>query len=174
VSFVDGFGTTESRPSAATARVPNVAAAAAPAVAASTPLGQALAPQTGPTAVASAAARPASGALTVSLSRSALTVATSVPAGTKVVQISLFSLNAFDKRTSAGKAKKRSMRHVVTVFRTTTTASRYVFRLSGKRFRHLKPGRYLVRVRVGASRAALGPAVTREITVKRTRPRILR
>ena len=137
-----------------------------------TPLGQALAPRTGPTAVAPVAGV-ASSSLAVSSSTSALTVATSVPAGTKVAQISLFAVNTLEKRTSA-ESKRRGLRHIGTVLRKTTTAKRYVFRLTGKHFRHLKPGRYLVQVRVGASRTTLGPAVTREVTVARTRSKIAR
>ena len=170
VTFTDAFGSSESRTSAITARVPP-APAARVAPAASTPLGQALAPQTGPTVAPKVAAVPTS-AVTVSSSPSALTVATVVPAGAKTVQISLFSLDSLPKRT--GNGTRRTTKHLATVFRTTTQGKRYVFRLTGKRFRHLKPGRYLVSVRVGASRATLGPAVTRELTVKRTRTKIAR
>jgi hypothetical protein len=58
---------------------------------------------------------------------------------------------------------------VATVYRKTTKAKRYVFRLTEKPFRHLKPGRYLVQVRVGASRTALGPAASRQITIRKAR-----
>ena len=143
--------------------------AAAPATA----LGQALTPQTGPASAAPAAVTRAGGALAVSSSTSGLIVATAVPAGTTTVQISLFSLNNVVKRTST-KGGSATMRRIATVLRKTTKAQRYVFRLTGKRFRHLKPGRYLVQVRVGPSRTALGPAVTRELTIKGSRTKIAR
>jgi hypothetical protein len=40
-----------------------------------------------------------------------------------------------------------------------------VFRLTEKPFRHLKPGRYVIQVRVGPSRTALGPATSRQIRI---------
>ena len=59
--------------------------------------------------------------------------------------------------------------HIATVYRRTPKAKRYVFRLTEKPFRHLKPGRYLVQVRVGTSRTALGPAASRQLTIRRGR-----
>jgi hypothetical protein len=64
--------------------------------------------------------------------------------------------------------------HIATVYRKTTKAKRYVFRLTEKPFRHLKAGRYLVSVRVGPSRTVLGPATNRQITVKRSPTKIAR
>ena len=59
--------------------------------------------------------------------------------------------------------------HIATVYRKTPKAKRYVFRLTEKPFRHLKPGRYLIQVRVGTSPTALGPAASRQITIRRGR-----
>ena len=95
-------------------------------------------------------------------------VAATVPAGATTVRIAVFRLTSPSKRTSAsGKANGR--RHVATVFRAAPKAKRYVFRLTEKPMRNLKPGRYLIEVRVGASRKALGPASVRTITVPRGR-----
>jgi hypothetical protein len=102
-----------------------------------------------------------------------LTVSASVPVGANTVAITLFRLNAVTKRTSKARQLPSSV-HVATVYRKTTKAKRYVFRLTEKPFRSLKPGRYLVQVRVGASRTALGPATNREVTVKRSRSKIAR
>jgi hypothetical protein len=55
------------------------------------------------------------------------------------------------------------------VFRRAPLAKRYVFRLTEKPLRHLKAGRYAIKVRVGASRTSLGPASVRTITVPRAR-----
>ena len=90
-----------------------------------------------------------------------------MPAGASTVAISLFRLNSVIKRTSARGRSRRV--HIATVYRKTPKAKRYVFRLTEKPFRHLKPGRYLVQVRVGASRTALGPAASRQLTIRRTR-----
>ena len=57
------------------------------------------------------------------------------------------------------------------MFRKTKGAKRHVFRLTEKPFRNLKPGRYLVMVRVGRSRSSLGPATTRQITLRRGSPK---
>ena len=63
---------------------------------------------------------------------------------------------------------------VATVYRNISTAKRYVFRLTEKPLRKLKPGRYLVEVRVGTSPRTLGPASSRIITVRRGRTTIAR
>ena len=89
-----------------------------------------------------------------------------VPAGATTVAISLFRLNSVVKRTAKAKSLPSSV-HIATVFRKTKGAKRYVFRLTEKPFRNLKPGRYLVMVRVGKSRTSLGPATTRQITITR-------
>jgi hypothetical protein len=132
------------------------AAPSAPSAKAVTAAGQATAP------------RPALAPLTVrslrvtSSSSAPIAVAASVPAGARTVAITV------SRMTSAAKRHPSSVR-IGTVYRKTTTAKRYVFRLTDKPFRNLKPGRYLVQVRVGTSRTALGPATSRQVTVKRTR-----
>ena len=57
---------------------------------------------------------------------------------------------------------------VATVFRH-ATAGRHRFRLTERAVRHLRPGPYAVRIRVGTSRRALGPVVQRAF-VKHARP----
>ena len=107
--------------------------------------------------------------MTVTSSSSApLAVSATVPAGASTVAISLFRLNSVIKRTSKARQKPSSV-HVATVYRKAPKAKRYVFRLTEKPFRHLKPGRYLVQVRVGSSRTALGPAASRQITIRKAR-----
>jgi Ca2+-binding RTX toxin-like protein len=175
VSYTDGAGHAESVVSLDTARttlLPNTTglAAAAPAVVApaAVPLGQALAPR--PLPVPSLR----SSAVSVSASTaSPLTVAANVPPGATTVKISVFRLNKVEKRASASE-KRAAKLHVATVFRNTSKAKRYVFRLTEKPLRRLKPGRYLVEVRVGTSPKALGPATHRTITVRRGRTTIAR
>jgi hypothetical protein len=58
---------------------------------------------------------------------------------------------------------------VATVYRSVTHARRYRFRLTEKRLRSLKPGRYVLEVRVGRTRQSLGPATARTITVRKAR-----
>ena len=166
VRFTDGAGRPETVTSLPTSpvtiigagTVPTAAAAAAPAA---TPLGQALAPRAATTGQALRA-----GALAVSAPAAApLRVAATVPAGATTVRIAVFRLTTPSKRTSAS-GKVNGRRHVATVFRTAPKAKRYVFRLTEKPLRNLKPGRYQIEVRVGASRKALGPASVRTITVR--------
>jgi len=109
-----------------------------------------------PAAVSASAVSVAAGA--------ALKVSATVPAGANTVSISVFRLGASSRSgRHAGKV------HVATVYRTAHNAKRYVFRLTNKRLRHLKPGRYLIEVRVGSSRSRLGPAVFRTVTIKRAK-----
>ena len=111
----------------------------------------------------------AAGSVRVTSSSSApLSVSATVPAGASTVAISMFRLNSVIKRTSKARQKPSSV-HIATVYRKAPKAKRYVFRLTEKPFRHLKPGRYLVQVRVGASRTALGPAASRQITIRKAR-----
>ncbi len=171
-TITDGLGKIEAGiASPATARVPPPAGqtcTAPPALAATvapaaqlTPLGQATAPLVAPAPLAA-------GSLRVTASTSApLAVSATVPAGASTVSISLFRLNSVIKRTS--KVRQPSSVHVATVYRKAPKAKRYVFRLTEKPFRHLKPGRYLVQVRVGASRTALGPAASRQLTIRKVR-----
>jgi hypothetical protein len=141
---------------------PAVPAALAAAATVSTPLGAATAPRLAPAPLAARS-------VTVTSSASApLAVSATVPAGANTVAISLFRLNSVIKRTSKARQKPSSV-HVATVYRKAPKAKRYVFRLTEKPFRHLKPGRYLVQVRVGTSRTALGPAASRQLTIRKAR-----
>jgi len=95
-----------------------------------------------------------------------ITVAATVPAGASTVAITVLRLDSPAKSTV--KPRKASSRvHVATVYRKAPNAKRYVFRLTEKPFRHLKPGRYLIQVRVGTSRTALGPAASRQLTIRK-------
>jgi Ca2+-binding RTX toxin-like protein len=139
--------------------VPTAATVGAPVA---TPLGQALAPRP---ATTNRALRP--GALTVSARSTApVTVAATVPRGATTVRIAVYRLTGPSKRGAASR-KAGNRRHIATVFRTAPKAKRYVFRLTEKPLRHLKPGRYLVEVRVGASRTALGAPSVRTITMRK-------
>jgi hypothetical protein len=97
-----------------------------------------------------------------------LAVAATVPAGANTVAITVTRLNAVLKRTSSGRQAPSSAQ-IGTAYRKTTAAKRYVFRLTEKPFRHLKSGSYLVQVRVGRSRTALGPATSRQIRLTAAR-----
>jgi hypothetical protein len=80
----------------------------------------------------------------------------------------VFRLRKAAKRSAASR-KRAAKRHVATVFRTTPKAKRYVFRLTERPLRTLKPGRYLVEVRVGTSPRTLGPASHRVVTIRKAR-----
>jgi hypothetical protein len=185
VSFTDAQGTAESRTSAASQPV----LAAGPPAPGGGPgqgvgLGQNLTPQApvpGLSAVGTPAARAAAPAapaapraaspaaparlsgLTISAAAgSPLTVAANVPRGARVVRIRVFRVGG-----GAQAAKAAAPRRLVgTAFRRTPNAKRYRFRLTEPKLRSLKPGRYLVEVRAGSSRAKLGPATTRSVTMK--------
>jgi Ca2+-binding RTX toxin-like protein len=175
VTFTDGLGHAEGpltsvRTQRATlaggalcGALPAVPAAAAAGTARlSTPLGQALAPLLSPAPLVArtlSVSAPASGPLAV---------AATMPAGANTVAITVIRLNALLKRTSS-RRQAPSSAQIGTVYRKTTAAKRYVFRLTEKPFRHLKSGRYLVQVRVGRSRTALGPATSRQIRVTAAR-----
>jgi hypothetical protein len=139
---------------------PPALAAAAALVA--TPLGLATAPRPAATPLSA-------GSVSVAASAGApLAVSTTVPAGASTVAISVFRLDAGLTRASATRHKSSTI-HVATVYRKVGKAKRYVFRLTERKLRHLKPGRYLVQVRVGPSRLALGPAKSRIVTIRRGR-----
>jgi Ca2+-binding RTX toxin-like protein len=170
VSFNDGAGNAESVTSAGSGRATlfaNATAVTAPAPAASLAPAPALGSGT-PAATAGAVALRAAG-LTVSARGTApITVAATVPRGARIVRITVFRLNA---TRSTGRAARKAARRtrIATVFRSTSTAKRYTFRLTEKSLRNLKAGRYQVEVRVGTSRANLGPATTRTITVAKAK-----
>ena len=76
------------------------------------------------------------------------------PDGAPLVQIRVTRLAA------------RGRKPIATVYRAAPTARRYRFRLTERKLRALKPGRYLIEVRVGKSRTELGPVTKRILTVK--------
>jgi Ca2+-binding RTX toxin-like protein len=184
VSFTDVNGTAESVTSAPSAAV--VAAGDGPAPGGGPGQGLALARAVTPVApvpalgvllsggpggsgaaggVAGAPAPTRVSGLAVSRSGSGpLTVAANVPAGANVVRIRVFRLG----RTASGRAaaKQRGGRLVATVYRPAPKAKRYRFRLTEPKLRRLQPGRYRIEVRAGRSRAVLGPAVNRSVSVR--------
>ena len=81
-----------------------------------------------------------------------LAVAASVPAGASTVADLGVPPDSRDQADVVKAPAEAEQRHIATVYRKAPKAKRYVFRLTDKPFRHLKPGRYLVQVRVGASR----------------------
>ena len=167
-TFQDGDGVNESVLSATTEPVTNVDDPAPP------PLDPAPA---GP-AAPQAPAPPAPAALTpstlvgkvlapllrarrvrVSSRRSPITVSLDVPAGAKVVRLQV--VRRFGRRPrSAGVA-----------LRTPFESGRHRYRLNERALRRLKAGRYEVRVRVGRSRADLGPIVKKGFTIGRAAAR---
>jgi hypothetical protein len=141
---------------------PPALAAASAAAPVATPLGQALAPRSAPaplSAVSLSVAAPAGAPLAVT---------TKVPAGAGTAAISVFRMNPGPSGASKAR-RKASTVHVATVYREVAKAKRYVFRLTERKLRKLRPGRYLVQVRVGASRDSLGPAKSRIVTIRRGR-----
>jgi hypothetical protein len=97
-----------------------------------------------------------------------LTVTANVPAGATTARITVSRLA---KPVKGSPAARRRLRHkvIATVFRTVAAGRRVTFRLTEKPLRRLRPGRYRIEVRVGRSRTDLGPATTREVTVKSSR-----
>jgi hypothetical protein len=171
VSYVDGAGNTETVTSAPTARatvLPNATTAPTAGVAAAGPAAR-TAPA--PTAAAPAAAPGllrASALTVLSTGTAPLTVAANVPAGATTARITVSRLA---KPVKGSPAARRRLRHkvIATVFRTVAAGRRVTFRLTEKPLRRLRPGRYRIEVRVGRSRTDLGPATTREVTVKSSR-----
>jgi hypothetical protein len=91
-----------------------------------------------------------------------LTLEAMIPAGARAARISVFELQG---SPTARNLTARS-RHVMTAYRTITAGKRYTFRMTESKLRKLKPGRYMVRVQVGASRSKLGPASSLPFTVR--------
>ena len=178
VSFIDLGGNAESLTSAPSARVtvplPTVTPGGPGSGGGVPPIGVPAGGGPGSGSGGSGSGRPAAPALrvsglTVSASgASRITVAANVPAGARAVRIRVFRLTGGAQRAVAAR-KATGRKHIATVFRHTPKAKRYVFRLTEKALRHLKPGRYLIEVRVGTSRAHLGPATSRIVTVRRPR-----
>jgi Ca2+-binding RTX toxin-like protein len=171
-TFVDGDGFSESATSAVTVpSTPTANTTAAPTVIAapttataptSTPPGQALAPV--PASTTTATALPVGAARILAAGASPLAVQAIVPARASTVRISVFRLSRLGKRSSRFLVAK--------AFRTISRGKRYVLRLTEKPLRSLKPGRYLIEIRVGTSRQALGPATSRVITIRRRKAKV--
>jgi hypothetical protein len=190
VTFTDGGGFTETLTSDASARttlLPNTQtlvaapqqqaarAESAPEAPAAPVEEAAPAPDAGvaPAAAAPAPARAAAPApaqepvalraseLTVSLGAAGpLTVQADVPAGARTISVRVFRVN---------RGRGGGRRLLATVNRSTPRAKRYTVRLT--RLRKATPGRYVIEVRVGTSRRALGPVTSRTITIKKGRGR---
>ena len=94
-----------------------------------------------------------------------LTVSATVPADGDVVRIRVFRVGA----GGAAKVGKVRGKWIATVYRKTPQAKRYTFRLTEPALKRLKPGRYLVEVRVGRSKSDLGPSKTKTVTVKKAK-----
>jgi hypothetical protein len=96
-----------------------------------------------------------------------LPVTVRAQAGATTVRIRVFRVGAVNGRAAAVGTKAKAKRKLVaTVYRATPKAKTYRFRLKQRALRTLKPGRYVVEVRAGASRTRLGKATTRTIVVR--------
>jgi hypothetical protein len=87
-------------------------------------------------------------------------------AGATTVRIRVFRIGGTQGRAAAVSAKAAKRQLVATVYRATTKAKTYRFRLKERKLRGLKPGRYVIEVRAGKSRTSLGTASTRTIVVR--------
>ena len=96
------------------------------------------------------------------------TVALTVPNGATVVQINVIQLTGANTALAA-RHNIRGKRLIASVYRKAPKAKRYTFRLTECKLRRLKPGRYLIEIRVGKSRAELGPVTKRILTSRRPR-----
>ena len=114
---------------------------------------------------------PSVGALSLPSTISAnqiISLSVTVPESGDVTQITVSqALTGSAARKSARRVAKGKM--IARVYRKTPKAKRYTIRLTEKQLRNLKPGRYVVEVRVGKSRTSLGPAKVRTITVKKAK-----
>ncbi|MCW2928696.1 MAG: heme peroxidase [Thermoleophilia bacterium] len=137
VSFVDAAGFPEQRVSAASARTTN-----------------------GPNVLALQATN------VQATTQAPLTVAATVPAGARLAQISVVAQPSGTAAEAPAKGAKVHGRLIGSVLRTTPKGKRYSFRLTEGKLRSLRPGRYLLSLRVGADRSHLGPATTRSVVVK--------
>jgi hypothetical protein len=95
-----------------------------------------------------------------------LPVTVRAAAGTNVVQVQVFALTG-GATVRAAAAKKPGRRLVATVWQLTPKAKTYRVRIKDRKVRNLRPGRYVVSVRGGATRAKLGEATTKAFVVKR-------
>jgi hypothetical protein len=87
-------------------------------------------------------------------------------AGATAVRIRVFRVAGATARAAAVSTKAAKRQLVATVYRATPKAKTYRFRLKERKLRTLKPGRYVVEIRAGASRNRLGAATTRTMVVR--------
>lgn len=90
-----------------------------------------------------------------------LSVTANLPAAAEIVRIRVFRLS--------GPVKKPKSKRLATVFRRSKGGERRSFRLTEKRLRRLRPGRYVVEISVGTTSSSLGPAVSKTLRIRRTR-----
>ncbi|MDX6724237.1 MAG: hypothetical protein QOD73_2641 [Solirubrobacteraceae bacterium] len=95
-----------------------------------------------------------------------LPVTVRAAAGTNVVQVQVFAITG-GATVRAAAAKKPSRRLVATFWQATPKAKTYRLRLKDRRVRNLRPGRYVVQVRGGATKKTLGTATVKTFMVKR-------
>jgi hypothetical protein len=95
-----------------------------------------------------------------------LPVTVRTAAGTNVVQVQVFAVTG-GAAVRAAAATKPSRRLVATFWQVTPKAKTYRLRLKDRRVRNLKPGRYAVHVRGGATKKTLGKATVKTFVVKR-------
>lgn len=95
--------------------------------------------------------------LRVSVRRGVLVVSVTLPGEARAVQIRVFR---------RAKASARRGKLLARVLRGARRPGRQTFRLTERRLRRLPPGRYLVELRAGRSRTALGPSASRTVRVR--------
>jgi hypothetical protein len=88
------------------------------------------------------------------------------PAGARAARVRVFRLSRGGRQVAAGGPRARRTL-LASVVRRVVPGRRTTVRLTHRALRHLRPGRYLVEVRVGRSRADLGAATTRVVRVRR-------
>ncbi|MCW3011420.1 MAG: hypothetical protein JWO90_1824, partial [Solirubrobacterales bacterium] len=93
-----------------------------------------------------------------------LTVGATLPKGARVARIAVFRVIRAARPSSRTAARTKL---VGVAYRTAGKGRRQTFRLTEKRLRNLRPGQYVIEVRVGTSRSALGPATRRAATIKK-------
>lgn len=166
VSFTDNHGTGEQVTSLASSPVTAAAAPAAPGPIPPAQQPSQAPPASSPDPPASTPDPPASpsdpaplraAGLRVSVRSGLLVVSARIPQGARVVRIRVF-------RLAQASATRGSL--VATVFKRTSAAKRYVFRLNSGKLRRLAVGRYRVEVSVGRSRSDLGPATSRTVRIR--------
>jgi hypothetical protein len=100
------------------------------------------------------------------LQQQGLPVTVQAAASTNVVRIQVFAVTG-GAQVRAAAAGKPTRRLVATVWQSTPKAKTYRLRLKDRKVRSLRPGRYVVEVRGGATKKKLGAPKTRTFQVKR-------